>query len=131
MPGSVVAYANANIINAAPVNNTETIIGEIDGVSDPFPGWRKRIQCSAAFVTGTTTSSVTFRIRRGTLVTSPQVGQSFSIVIAGGVVGTLEVEAIDTAAIDGGSYVVTYQSTGATANAAITAVNTSVTITPT
>lgn len=115
--GSVVQSVQSTT-DVTLTTTTETVVATISGVNTPrrttvtIKGW-------AQLTSGTATTTVTVRIRRGTTITGTLVDEANAITI-GAAAGTTEEyeitvqdENIDLA---GGSYVLTLQQAAATGN---------------
>lgn len=107
-------------VDVTLVTTTETVIATLSGVSTP----RKRditLKGWAQITTGTNTTGVTLRIRRGTTTSDTLVGEANTeqVSAAAGSTEGHDVETIDPG-IDmaAGSYVLTAQLVAATANGA-------------
>jgi hypothetical protein len=112
-------YAISVTADTAIPTTTETILATLAGVATDGPGQRVRITGWAQVVPGTGTTGLTLRIRRGTAVTDPLVGEANAVAggVAAGAAREIDVEAIDTLGdVAGQSYVLTCQQAAATAN---------------
>jgi hypothetical protein len=116
-------YANATIVNAAPVNNAETIVWQSSPATPRYDGDQWCIEGVVDFTTGATTTAVTLRLRRGSLVTSPVVGAAELDTVGAAVSQPVPFQFVDSpGAVAGQVYSLTYQATGATGNATIVSV---------
>lgn len=97
---------------------TETVVATLSGVSTPRPvnvslhGW-------AQLTTGTGTTTVTPRIRRGTDITGTLIDEGNAVTIGAAAGGNeaFDIDALDEAAdLGGASYVLTLQQAAATGN---------------
>ena len=100
------------------VTTAETVVATLSGVSTPravnvqLRGW-------AQLTTGTNTTAVTPRIRRGSTITGTLIGEANPVTIgaAAGSTEDFEVDVRDDGAdIAAATYVLTLQQTGASAN---------------
>lgn len=104
--------------DTALVTVAETVVATLSGVSTgravnvQVRGW-------AQLTTGTNTTAVVPRIRRGTTISGTLIGEANPVTIgaAAGTTEDFEVDVVDTGAdLAGASYVLTLQQVGATAN---------------
>lgn len=100
------------------VTTAETVVARVDGVSTgrALP---VSIRAWAQLTTGTATTAVTPRIRRGTTITGTLIDEGNPVTIGAAAGGTEEfdIDAIDdNADLAGASYVLTLQQTAATGN---------------
>lgn len=113
-----VQYETVEVANDTLTTTTETVVATLSGVNTPrrttvtLRGW-------AQLTTGTATTTVTPRIRRGTTASGTLIGEGNAVTIGAAAGGTEEFactavdEGIDLA---GGSYVLTLQQAAATGN---------------
>ncbi len=104
------------------VTTAETIIITSEAVTIPYGSARVYIRAGAQFSAGTGTSTVTPRIRRGTLVTDTVIGEANALTLntAVGTNSTYTFEVLDTVSGFGSvQYVFTLQQAGATANGTV------------
>lgn len=104
------------------VTTTETIVATVPGVNTPRPGCKVQLFAFAQVTTGTNTTGVIYRWRRGTTITDTVVGESNTEQIeaaAGSTEGhTVAVE--DTPGeVAGQTYVFTVQLVAASANGSV------------
>jgi hypothetical protein len=122
-------YANATVVNAAPVTTAETIIWQSNPATPRFDGDQWTIEGVLDFTTGAATTAVSIRCRRGSLVTSPVVGQVELDTVAAAVSQPVPFQFVDApGAVAGQVYSITYQATAATGNATIVSAAGEVTI---
>lgn len=100
------------------VTTAETVVATLSGVTT---GRAKNVSLSAwaQLTTGTATTAVTPRIRRGTDATGTLIGEGNPVTVgaAAGSTETFEVATIDDGVdLAGASYVLTLQQTAATGN---------------
>lgn len=124
-------YTSPVIANAATTNNTETVIAQVQNVSNYAAGNRVHLRGWANVTPGATTTALTFRLRRGVDATGLLIGQP-SVEGAGITVGQADdwsVEGQETPAeIAGASYVLTVQQTGGTGAGTVNAVELTATV---
>lgn len=117
-----IAYEGLQTADTVLVTTAETVVCTLLGVNTP----RKTnvfLRAWAQVTTGTNTTALVIRIRRGTTVAGTLIGEQDPVTIGAAAGGTEEIEC---AAIDGNvdlaaaSYVVTVSQTGATANGNVT-----------
>lgn len=122
-------YGNATIVNAAPVTTAETIVWQSPPASPRYDQDQWTIEGVLDFLTGTATTAVTIRCRRGSLVTSPIVGSAELDTVAAAVNQPVPFQFVDApGAVAGLVYSITYQATAATGNATINSAAGEVTI---
>lgn len=117
-----VTYAASVTADTPVVTTTETIAVTVSGVTLPRPGMRVKIRGWCQITTGASTTALTPRVRRGTAITDPVVGDAVAeeIEAAAGSEEALDVMVIDTPGeLAGGSYILTVQQTAASANGSI------------
>lgn len=105
--------------NDTLVTTAETVVATVGGIDLPRPGVAVTVRGTAQLTTGTGTTAVTPRIRRGTAITDPLVGEANAVTIGAAAGGTEEfsLEVVDSPGeLAGGSYVLTLQQTAATGN---------------
>lgn len=104
--------------DTALVTTAETVVATVSGISTPravnvqLRGW-------AQLTTGTNTTAVTPRIRRGTTITGTLIGEANPITLgaAAGSTEDFEVDVTDLGAdVANATYVLTLQQTAASAN---------------
>lgn len=122
MPGR--RYTTAVTANTNVVTTTETVAATV--VVPSVPGNNRRIQLTgfAQVTTGGSTTSLTFRIRRGTAITDPVVGEANAenVEAAAGSNEGHTIVAEDTPGdVANQSYVLTVQQTGAAADGTVLA----------
>jgi hypothetical protein len=123
------SYYNATVVNAAPVTTAETIVWQSSPATPRFDGDQWMIEGVLDFTTGTATTAVTIRCRRGTLLTSPVVGTAELDTVAAAVSQPVPFQFVDSpGAVAGQVYSITYQATAANANATIVSAAGGVTI---
>lgn len=112
--------ASVNFASAVTITTTaETIVATLLGVNPDQGSQVIVLSGTVRLTTGTATTTVTLRIRRGPLVTSPLVGPATpnSIIGAAGNTNSYDVQAEDqTAEMANGTYVLTVQQASATGN---------------
>lgn len=95
-------------------NVTETVALTISGINTPGPGARIKLQGEVEMLTGTTTTAVTPRWRRGIDATGALVGEGNPVAAGATVVVNLTHEVTDTPGeLGNATYVLTVQQTGA------------------
>ena len=110
------AYAQG-AANVALATSVETVVCTLSGVDATPGGDQVVIQGNAVMNTGTGTTDVTLRIRRGADATGVEVGSYAEQVAGAGQEVTVEIQAEDSPGeVAGESYVLTVQQVGATAN---------------
>lgn len=120
---------NATVVNAAPVTTAETIVWQSTPATPRYDGDQWMIEGTLDFTTGTATTAVTIRCRRGSLVTSPIVGTAELDTVAAAVNQPVPFQFVDSpGAVAGQVYTITYQATAATGNATIVSAAGGVTI---
>lgn len=105
--------------NVTVTTTTETIVATIDNVSTPRPGCKVRLTGNVQLTTGTATSAVTVRWRRGTAITDTLVGEANAQQVAAAAGSTEELTHIvedEPGEVAKQSYVLTVQQTAATAD---------------
>lgn len=113
--------ANATA-DTAIVTTAETVAVSITNINLPGPGRRVAIRAWAQVTTGTNTTALTPRIRRGTTASDTLVGEANAeqIETAAGNTEGLEVQVTDTPGeLAGGAYCLTVEQTAASANGSI------------
>lgn len=111
-------YASFETADDTLTTTTETVVCTVSGVTT---GRRQdiRLRGWAQLTTGTNTTAVTARIRRGTTITGTLIGEANAITIGAAAGSTEEFacDAVDPAVdMSSGSYVLTLQQADATAN---------------
>lgn len=113
-----IEYSNHVTAETPLVTTAETVVATLSGVNTPrkttvtIKGW-------AQLTTGTATTAVTPRIRRGTTITGTLIdeGNPVTVGAAAGSTEDFEITAQDeNVDLAGGSYVLTLQQTAASAN---------------
>lgn len=98
---------------------TETVVATVTGISTPRAGVKVILSGMCQVTTGGSTTALTPRIRRGTAITDPLVGEGNALQVATAAGGTEEL-AITVedfpGEVAGQSYVLTVQQTAAAAN---------------
>lgn len=113
-------YGNGTIVNAAPVTTAETIVWQSPPATPRYDQDQWMIEGVLDFTTGTATTAVTLRLRRGTSLTSPVVGTAELDTVAAAVSQPVPFQFVDSpGAVAGLVYSLTYQATAATGNATI------------
>lgn len=108
--------------DATVTTTTEKIVAQIDNVSVPRPGAKVRLFGSIVITTGTNTTALTPRWRRGTTITDTVVGESNARQVAAAAGSTEELahSVEDTPGeIAKQSYVLTVQQTAASADGTV------------
>ena len=107
---AAVAEANVNISTVV-----ETIGARIDGISTENADEDIVLQGLAVVTTGVGTTAVTMRVRRGTAITDPLVGELANLTIGAAVNGQPRIIVKDNPGVVANqSYIVTVQQAGAT-----------------
>lgn len=115
-------YNGLVVADTTIVTTAETVAATVAGVSTPRPGLKVVITAIVQVTTGGSTTALTPRIRRGTAITDPLVGEANAqqVAAAAGSTETVEIMVEDfPGEVAGQSYVVTVQQTAAAANGAI------------
>lgn len=111
---------NVSVVADTPiVTVAETVVATLSGISTPRNGVKVVLSGSAQVTTGGSTTALTPRIRRGTAITDPVVGEGNAqqVAAAAGSTETVTYDTEDTPGeVAGQSYVLTVQQTGAAAN---------------
>lgn len=115
---ATINYDSDVTADTALVTTAETVVATLSGVTT---GRRNdvRLRGWAELTTGTNTTSVTPRIRRGTDATGTLIGEGNprAVAAAAGSTEEFDVEGVDAGAdLSGATYVLTLQQAGATAN---------------
>lgn len=116
-----ITFNTETLTDTPVVTTTETIVATLSGIGTP-----RRTNVTARgrvdITTGTGTTAVTLRIRRGTAITDTLIGEANAeqVTAAAGSTESHEVEARD-AGVDlaGATYILTVQQTAATANGSV------------
>lgn len=101
------------------VTTAETVVATLSGVSTPRPGIKVVISGWCQVTTGTATTALTPRIRRGTAITDTLVGEANAdqVQAAAGSTENADIMVEDSPGeVAGQSYVLTIQQTAATGN---------------
>ena len=129
MPGSNRVYPSTTVTNATVVTTTETVVQLSPGFSTTYDGDAVMMTGTIDFTTGTGTTAVTVRCRRGNGITGTQVGVSEADTLAAGVSSPIGFDFVDfPGAVAGQQYSITIQQTGATANGAVASAVTEYTV---
>lgn len=112
-------YDNDVLADVILTTTAETVLITLSGVNTPR---RSNVNLSGwcQLTTGAAATAVTMRIRRGTTITDPLVGEANPVQLSAAAGSTEEhdVEAVDPGVdLAGASYVLTAQQTAATGNA--------------
>lgn len=116
-----IRYDGGSTVDTTLVTTAETVVATVSGVHTPrrvnvqITGW-------AQLATGTGTTTVTPRIRRGTTVAGVQLGDARPVALGAAAGSTEEFEfQAEDAGVDlaGASYVLTLEQTGATGNGTV------------
>lgn len=107
---------------AAPITlAAETIVATTSGVSPPGRGVPVYVNIESNVTSGTGTTALVLRCRRGTLVTSPQVGNSVTQAFPASTSDSVSAGWNDNPGeVAGQQYVITMQQTGGTGNGSVT-----------
>ena len=111
-------FSSRNTVDVTLVTTAETICGTLSSVSTGR-AVNVTIKAWGQLTTGATTTAVTPRIRRGTAITDPIVGEGNPITVgaAAGSTETFDIETIDVGAdIANATYIFTLQQVGAGGN---------------
>lgn len=106
------------------VTTTETVAATVAGVSTPRANVKVGLKATVQVTTGTNTTALTVRLRRGTAITDTLVGEANPVQVAAAAGSTEECTIMWEDApgdVAGQSYVVTIQQTAASANGSILA----------
>lgn len=124
-------YTSNVVLNSPTANAAETVIAQVQNVSNYAAGTRVHVRGWANITPGATTSALTFRLRRGVDATGTLVGVA-SNEGAGFTVGQADDWTVEgqenPAEIAGASYVLTVQQTAGTAGATVNAVELTATV---
>jgi hypothetical protein len=104
--------------DTALVTTAETVVATLDSVTTPR-AVNVTLRAWAQLTTGTATTAVTPRIRRGTTAAGTLINEGNPVTLGAAAGGTedFEIDAVDlNADISGASYVLTLQQTAATGN---------------
>lgn len=113
------AVAAGQTTNVTLTTTTETVILSSPEIALPADAARVYVLCWAQLTTGTATTTVTPRIRRGTLITSPLVGEANAenVKAAAGSTEPFIIALVeDLALFDRAIYSLTLQQAAATGN---------------
>lgn len=122
-------FQSTVVQNAAPVTTTETVIGSVVVPTNGGNGVPVRLKAFIQYTTGTGTTSVQLRIRKGIDATGTLVGALGTVQIGASLPIDLAHAATDfPAEIANQTYVVTVQQVAATGNASVQGVDFSATI---
>lgn len=117
------------IANATVTTTTETVAATITGVLVPGAGARVKLIGQVTLLTGTGTTAVTVRWRRGTTIAGTEVGTGQPIAAGAAVAVDLAYEQTDTPPDSSAlTYVMTVQQTAAAANGTVQQVAASATV---
>lgn len=109
-------------IDATITTTTELVAATISGVN-VGAGGTVAISGTAVVTLGTSTTGLTLRVRRGTTITDPVVGEAYvgsdPVATLAAVIRTIEVVDIPPGELAGGSYVLTVQQVAASANGTV------------
>jgi hypothetical protein len=95
----------------------EIKVADFPPVTAQFPGQRCTLQAILNFFTGAGTTAVTARIRRGTTVSGPLVGEAVNLNIGAAVNGVISIAVdIELGDVLNEPYLVSLQQAGATGN---------------
>ncbi len=115
-------YSNSVTADTTIVTTTEVVAATISDVTTPGPGCKVIFRGFAQVTTGTNTTGVTLRIRKGTTISGTLIGEA-NIEQIEAVAGSTEGHEIATEDSPGEvayqSYVLTVQQTAASANGAV------------
>jgi len=113
-------YFVKNLTDVPLVTTAETVVATLTGVSTPGPGYSVRLHGEAKVTTGTTTTAITLRVRRGSAITDPLVDEATAVQLEAAIGSTEDhdIMAQDDAPgeLASQTYVLTVQQTAATAN---------------
>lgn len=116
---SIVEYDVQVTADTTLTTTTETVVATLSGVNTPGPGYIVKLQGEAKVTTGGSTTALTLRIRRGTTITDPLVGEATAVQIEAAAGSTEDHDIMATDApgeVASQSYVLTVQQTAAAAN---------------
>lgn len=122
MPQIIEKDFTTDVTNITLVTTAETVIITSPPVKIPVATCRVLVKAWAQLTTGGSTTAVTPRIRRGTLVTDPLVGEANPISITSAAGGTDEYQIEVSEAFqnrENAQYVLTLQQTAAAANGSV------------
>lgn len=109
-------YTTSFSTDVPVVTTTETVVMTLPAISTAV-GNSVAICANFTFTTGTGTTAVTIRVRRGTTITDTLVGEANPLNYAAAVTRDLSFSVVDNPGeLAGQPYVVTIQQTAATAN---------------
>lgn len=114
----IITYEAGSNVDVPVVTTNETVIATLSGVNTPR---REDVRVSGwlQFTTGVAATAVTLRIRRGTTVADPLVGEANPVQLSAAAGSTEEhdIEVTDPGVdLAGASYALTIQQTAATGN---------------
>lgn len=117
MPGWPQEFSSPVATNVTVTNAVETVVATLSGITTDGAGRRVALNGMIEHTTGTSTTAVVLRIRRGTDTTGTVVQTTTETII--GAVGSTDpysVEVIDTPGdVNNQAYVLTVQQTGGAA----------------
>jgi hypothetical protein len=112
------AYVDTTqVAGTVPATNVETVALVLAGAVSAPVATLIILEAAAAFTTGTATTAVTARIRRGATAAGALIGQAFVVQVGAALATSVSVQASDVPGdIAGQSYCLTLQQTAATGN---------------
>lgn len=120
MPGSNRVYTTATVANANVVTTNETVAQVSPALSVTQDGDPIQVTGTVSFTTGTATTAVTVRCRRGNGITGTVVGTAEVDTLAAAVSAPISVDFLDfPGAVAGQVYSITVQQTAATGNGTV------------
>lgn len=115
-------YSSTSGTDTPVVTTAETVIVTLPGVSTPSAGRKVALEGTVQMTLGAGATGLIFRVRRGTTVTDPLVGEANTVQVetAAGSTEDHTVSAVDTPGeLVGQTYVVTVQQVAATGNGTV------------
>lgn len=115
--------------NVTLVTTAETVVATLGPVNTRQASEPVVVEADVQVTAGTGATAITPRVRRGTAITDPLVGEGNPITVAAGNTVTVGIRVVDQPGeVAGQSYVVTLQQTAATGNGTTLQTGASVTV---
>lgn len=115
MPGSNRVYGTTTLANTATVTTAETVVQLSPALSVTYDNDMVGVTGTVDFTTGTATTAVTVRCRRGNGITGTVVGTAEVDTLGAAVSAPISFDFLDTpGAVAGQVYSITIQATAAT-----------------
>jgi len=115
----ITEYSSGVTANVTLTTTNETVVATVSGITTPRPGVKVVLRGWAQITTGGSTTALTARLRRGTTITDPLVGEANpeQVEAAAGSTEGIDIAFEDTPGeLASGSYVLTVQQTAAAAD---------------